>query len=111
MTELILEGLVLGLSAGFYCVGACFVFFVPYLFIEGNPNVLENVKKVLSFLLGRFIAYVSFALIVGYVGSSHKNIFTAGFAHICLIAASLLMLAYSLSHNFRDSGFCAPIVR
>lgn len=101
----------LGLSTGIYCVGACFVFFMPYLLVEGRQKVSENLKKISSFMLGRFIAYIAFAFIMGFIGASYRNIFTAKFSHICLTAASLLMLIYSLTHNFRDSNFCAGLVR
>ncbi|MGA2775778.1 MAG: sulfite exporter TauE/SafE family protein [Candidatus Omnitrophota bacterium] len=110
MIRIILEGLMLGLSAGIYCVGACLVFFMPYLLVEGKQKIFENLRKILSFMLGRLIAYIAFALIIGFLGSSYQNIFTVRFSYICLIVASLLMLFYSLAHNFRDSRFCVPFI-
>ena len=100
----------LGLSAGIYCIGSCLVFFVPYLLVEGKKKIFENIRKVLSFMLGRFIAYITFALIMGFIGASYQNIFTAKFSHICLIVASSVMLIYSLTHSFINSRFCAPFV-
>lgn len=111
MIRIILEGLTLGLSAGIYCVGACLVFFMPYLLVEGRKRVSENAGKISLFMLGRLIAYIAFALIVGFMGSLYRNIFTIRFSNICLIAASLLMLVYSLAHNFKDPGFCAGLVK
>lgn len=111
MTRIILEGLMLGLSSGIYCIGSCLVFFMPYLLAEGRQKVFENAGKILSFMLGRFIAYVAFALIIGLIGSSYQGLFTNRFSNICLIAAASLMLIYSLSHSFKDSGFCAPFIR
>ncbi len=101
----------LGLSAGIYCVGSCLVFFMPYLLVEGKQKAFENLRKVLSFMLGRFIAYIVFALIIGFIGSSYQGFFTSRFSNICLIVAASLMLIYSLSHSFRDSGFCAPFIK
>ncbi|OGX00590.1 MAG: hypothetical protein A3I73_02150 [Omnitrophica bacterium RIFCSPLOWO2_02_FULL_45_16] len=109
MIRIIFEGLMLGLSAGIYCVGACLVFFMPYLLIEGRQKVFENLRKILSFMLGRLISYIAFALIIGFIGASYRNIFTVRFSHICLIAASLLMLIYSVTHNVKDSRFCAGL--
>jgi len=111
MIRIFFEGLILGLSAGIYCIGACLIFFMPYLLVEGARKVFENLKKILSFLLGRLIAYIAFALIVSFIGLLYQNIFTTRFSHICLIAASLLMLIYSLAYNFKDSGFCAGRVK
>ena len=100
----------LGLSAGIYCVGACLVFFMPYLLVEGEQKIFENLRKILSFMLGRLIAYIAFALSMGFIGSAYQNIFTTRFSHISLIVASSLMLIYSLAHNFRDSRSCAPFI-
>lgn len=110
MIRIIFEGLALGLSAGIYCVGACLVFFMPYLLVEGRKNIFENLKKILSFMLGRLTAYIAFALVMGFVGAAYQSIFAARFSNICLVAASSLMLIYSLGHNFRDSRLCAPLV-
>lgn len=111
MVRIILEGLALGLSAGIYCVGSCLVFFMPYLLVEGKRKVLENLRKIASFMLGRFIAYIAFALIMGFLGASYQNIFTARFSYVCLIIASSFMLVYSLSHSFRDSGPCPSFIK
>ncbi len=101
----------LGLSAGIYCVGSCLAFFMPYLLVEGRQKVLENLGKIISFMSGRLIGYIAFALIVGFIGSSHQSIFTNRFANICLVVAASLMLIYSLSHSFRDTAFCAALTK
>ena len=111
MIRIFFEGILLGLSTGIYCVGACLVFFMPYLLVEGAGKVSENLKKVSSFMLGRLIAYIAFALIMSFIGMSYQNMFTARFSYICLILASLLMLVYSLTHNFKNSEFCSYIVK
>jgi sulfite exporter TauE/SafE len=106
MTRIIIEGFALGLSAGIYCAGACLSFFMPYLIAEGEGKLLANMRKISSFLAGRFIAYIAFALIISLIGNAHRDILTAGTSHICLIAASLVMLGYSLAHNFGVHGPC-----
>jgi len=111
MTRVILEGLMLGLSSGIYCVGSCLVFFTPYLLVEGKQKVFENLGKILLFMVGRLIAYIAFALIIGFIGSSYQSLFTNRFSNICLIAAAALMLIYTLGHSFRDFGFCAFFIR
>lgn len=109
MTRIILEGLTLGLSSGIYCIGSCLVFFMPYLLVEGRKGISENLKKVFSFMTGRLAAYIIFALAAGFIGSLYRNIFTVRLSHICLIAASLLMLGYSLAHNFKGHAFCGSL--
>lgn len=110
MIQIILEGLILGLSAGVYCLGTCLVFFMPYLLAEGRQRVFENLRKILLFMLGRLIAYIGFALIMGFIGITHQNIFTAKLSHFSLIMVSLLMLIYALTHNFPNSKFCSSFI-
>jgi len=111
MIRIIFEGVMLGVSAGVYCAGTCLVFFMPYLLVEGEQKISDNLKKISLFMLGRLIAYISFALIMGLVMSANRNIFTAKFSHISLIIASLVMLAYALAHNFSGSQVCGPFLR
>lgn len=110
MINTIFEGVTLGLSAGVYCAGACLVFFMPYLLIESRQKVFENFKNILLFMLGRFIAYIGFALIMGSLGTTHRDIFTVKFSHVSLIAASLLMFVYALTNNFADSKLCSSFL-
>jgi sulfite exporter TauE/SafE len=109
MIRTIFEGLMLGLSSGIYCASSCLVFFMPYLVVEGKQKISENLKKVASFMIGRLVAYIAFAFVISFIGSSYHNIVTARFSNICLIAASSMMLAYSLTHNFGNSGFCSGL--
>ncbi len=111
MIRIIFEGLILGLSSGGYCVGACLVFFMPYLLVEGKQRLFENLMKIFLFMSGRLIAYISFALIMGFIGITHRDILTVKFSNWCLIIASLLMLIYTLTHNFSDSKFCRPFIQ
>lgn len=110
MIRIVLEGLVLGLSTGAYCLGMCFVFFMPYLCVEGKQNLFENFKKILLFLAGRLIAYVSFALIMGSLGVSHHDFFSVRLTNLSLVVVSSLMLLYALTHHFGDSGFCKSLL-
>ena len=109
--RIIIEGLMLGLSTGANCAGSCLVFFMPYLLAEGKPQLWENLKKISLVMLGRLIAYSSFALIMGFLGSEFKHVFTDRLAHLGLIAASLLMLIYVLTHKFSESKFCSYFIR
>ncbi len=109
--QIIFEGLMLGLSAGVYCVGACLVFFMPYLLVEGRQKVSENAGNIALFMLGRLVAYVGFALIMGSIGVAHRDIFTAKFSHFSLVVISLLMLAYAVTHNFSESKRCGFLLK
>lgn len=106
-----IEGLMLGLSTGAYCVGTCLVFFMPYLVIEGKQKIPENLRKIVLFLLGRLFAYIGFSLMMGMAGSTYQDIFTGKLSHFSLLIASLLMLIYSLSHRFAASAFCGSFLQ
>jgi len=106
MIQIILEGLMLGISAGVYCVGSCLAFFMPYLLAEGKQKVAQNLKQIVLFLLGRLIAYISFALIMGLLGQFYQGVITPFFSHVSLIIVSFLMLVYAFTRNFAEAKWC-----
>lgn len=110
MVRIVTEGLLLGLSTGAYCLGTCMIFFMPYLLGEGRQGVPENLGKILFFMLGRLVAYIGFALGVGFLGMKYRNLFTVKFSYFSLIIVSLLMIAYALTGNFGKLKFCRRII-
>lgn len=84
---------------------------MPYLIVEARQKVSENARKISLFMLGRFIAYIGFAVMMGSIGERYQKIFTARFSHASLAIASLLMLAYALTHNFADARLCKPFLQ
>jgi len=109
--QIILEGLLLGLSTGAYCMGTCMVFFMPYLMAEGKTNIIENTKRVFLFMLGRLVAYLGFALLIGFLGAEFKGAFPARLSHVGLIVVSLMMLVYAVTRNFKESKHCQGIAK
>lgn len=110
MAQVIIEGLLLGLSSGAYCLGSCLAFFMPYLLSEAETKIRGNIKNILFFILGRFVSYIIFALIIGFLGQRFRNVFSIKFSHVSLIIISLLMLAYSFGKNFNESKLCRLIL-
>lgn len=109
MTQIILEGLMLGISAGVYCLGSCLMFFMPYLLAEAKTKVTQNLKKIALFLLGRLIAYVSFAFLMGLLSQFFQGVVTPVFSNVSLILVSLLMLAYAFTRNFTEAKWCVNL--
>jgi len=109
--QIILEGLLLGLSTGAYCMGTCMVFFMPYLLAEGKTSIMENTKRISLFMLGRLVAYLGFAVLIGFLGAEFKGAFPAQLSHIGLIAISLVMLAYAITRNFKKSKYCQGVAK
>lgn len=110
MLQVTIEGLLLGLSSGAYCLGACFVFFMPYLLAEAKEKTAENLKNILFFLSGRLISYIIFALVIGFLGGRFRNVFTDKMSHLSLVVVSSLMLVYGLTKNFGELRFCRFIL-
>jgi sulfite exporter TauE/SafE len=110
MIQAAFEGLLLGLSTGAYCIGTCLVFFMPYLLAEGRKRLFENLQSILSFMLGRLLSYISFALLISFLGMRYRDIFTNKFSYIGLIIVSSLMLIYALTRNFGELKFCQRLL-
>ena len=110
MIRIFFEGLLLGLSTGAYCMGTCLVFFMPYLLAEGRHGVRDNLNTVLFFMLGRFISYICFAVLVSFLGVKYRDIFTNRVFYFGLIIVSVLMLVYALTRSFGELKFCRRLL-
>lgn len=62
-----IEGFLLGLSMGLFCLGWCLPALLPYLISE-KRTLKESFKIFLQFLAGRFLSYLSLGFLVGYLG-------------------------------------------
>lgn len=111
MIRMIIEGWLLGLSTGPYCLGACMPFMIPYLFAEGRPTWSANLRVIGEFLLGRFLAYLVFGAAVGWVGELLKPHLTQQFASLALGATAALMLLYAVAKSLPRWKGCAWVVR
>ncbi len=100
MAQVIVEGWLLGLSTGPYCLGACAPFLVPYLFAEGRKGWAANARLLGEFLLGRCVAYLAFGLVVGWVGEALAPHLTQRLASIALAVTATLMLVYAVSRQW-----------
>lgn len=56
MMEVTLQGILLGLSAGLFCLGYCASVFVPLMMSE-NKGVAQSAWVVSELALGRLVAY------------------------------------------------------
>ncbi len=97
--QIVIEGFVLGLSTGGYCFMTCVPFFMPYILAARRASAF------LSFIAGRFLAYVAFAIIAGFIGvyltGVYKNI-----SAVLLIITSLILMFFSIFNLFPKNPFC-----
>lgn len=71
-----LDGLLLGLSTGLYCVSSCAPLTIPLVCSGDDSSFAHTVRLATMFMAGRFIAYIAVGFILGALGS-----FAASFLH------------------------------
>lgn len=67
MNEILLTPLLAGLSTGIYCFTYCIPFIAPHMVSEDRSRK-ENIRTIIRFISGRFIGYLVFGGVVGYLG-------------------------------------------
>jgi sulfite exporter TauE/SafE len=81
-----LEGFLLGLSTGTICLATCAPIYLPYLISE-DRSLKKSLGKVMEISAGRFIAYLLFGAVAGWLGSylpqQQRTLFT-GISYILL---------------------------
>ena len=111
MSHLIIEGWLLGLSTGPYCLGACVPFMIPYLFAEGRQGWRGNAAILGEFLLGRLLAYVLFGALAGWVSGLLRPHVSQLLAQAALGVTALLMILYAVLKNLPHWPVCSWVVR
>jgi sulfite exporter TauE/SafE len=70
--ELLWQGLLLGLSTGVFCLGACAPALVPSL-LSAAPGWRGGARLVGEVALGRLLAYLGFGALVGWLGTNFDS--------------------------------------
>jgi sulfite exporter TauE/SafE len=91
----LLNGLLLGLSTGLFCLAYCLPVFGPLLLAE-KRTLKDSFFLLLKFSLGRLLAYCLFGVLVGYLGLKIESQFIHNLAWLILIVLGLLMIFYAL---------------
>ncbi|RLD12340.1 MAG: hypothetical protein DRI44_01000 [Chlamydiae bacterium] len=88
----LIGGFITGLSVGALCLSTCSCLLLP-LFLSKRQNVLKTFFVFLNFSCGRFLSYVAFGVITGWLGSkiSSFQLFEWIIPSSYLIAAMLLL--------------------
>ena len=107
MPALFSEGLLLGLSTGFYCLVSCLPLLAPYLLSEGRAAWRFNFGIFLQFLAGRFAAYMIFALLATLAGQAGRYALPSWLLPACMCACGALMSALAI---FRVKGGEGPCI-
>jgi sulfite exporter TauE/SafE len=107
MSRVVIEGWLLGLSTGPYCLGACAPFLVPFLLAEGATTWRRNAALVAEFLLGRLVAYLAFGAVIGWLGDTLKPHLSQRLASTALVVTSALMILYAVVKGLPRWKLCA----
>jgi sulfite exporter TauE/SafE len=86
LLKTLLEGFLLGLSTGTLCLLTCAPIYLPYLISE-ERSLRKSFYKVMEISAGRFLAYLLFGALAGWLGSflpqQQRTLFT-GISYILL---------------------------
>lgn len=91
MLKTISEGFLLGLSTGTICLTTCVPIYLPYLIGE-RRNLGKNFLKIFEISAGRFISYIAFGAIAGWLGTSISRVDRSLFTGIAYILLSVFLI-------------------
>ncbi|MDD2708261.1 MAG: sulfite exporter TauE/SafE family protein [Verrucomicrobiae bacterium] len=104
METLVWKPLVLGLSSGLYCLGACVPFLAPCLVAE-EREMRGRLFLFGQFLSGRLAGYVMLGMFCGWLGGMAGAGMLKWAAPVSQVALSLLMLA-EMGKGMRKTEKC-----
>jgi len=102
---MILNGFLLGLSTGLFCISYCLPIYAPILLAESRTKK-QTWFVFVKFTLGRFIAYILFGAVVGFLGSKISNSIFSTIITIAVIILSCLLILYALGFALPKAKFC-----
>lgn len=109
MNAQLLNGLLLGLSTGMFCLGSCLPVLLPFILVEKKADVFRNVLVILEFSGGRMVAYLIVGFIVGALGEKLAPGRSHTFMAAIMIVISLVLIGYGLVRVFPHIKGCVAI--
>jgi hypothetical protein len=99
-----MEGFLLGLSTGTYCLTACAPIALP-LFAGEDPDARRNAGMLALFLSGRLAAYLAVGFLLGMIGAYAAGFVEPAFMHAALrVSAAISGLLLLLAAFARNPG-------
>ena len=95
ITSLIINGILLGLSSGVFCLSWCLPVIGPLILLQ-KRSFLKNFLWIGKFFIGRFIAYLCFGAIIGWLGVKIESSFVHFLVWIALIIMGFILILYAL---------------
>ncbi|MBN1648221.1 MAG: sulfite exporter TauE/SafE family protein [Spirochaetales bacterium] len=107
---MVVDGFILGLSTGMYCISSCAPVAFPFLLAQENGSARQNSLLVALFMAGRLVAYIVTGSLLGALGAYAAGYLdpglTASFRRFSFLAAGLLMVLAGLLINFPAMKLC-----
>ena len=101
----ILQPIFVGLSLGAFCLSYCFPFLAT--FIASEPRgAKDNSKLIFRFLFGRFLGYVLFGFIFGFLGEKLQSPFLTLITDLSLILISIVLILHLCGLLKENRGPC-----
>lgn len=101
----IINGFLLGLSTGIFCLAYCAPVFLPQLVAQNDK--WRGWGVFLQFNAGRLAAYIIFGAIFGWLGSKIHAEFINTASQAIIIILSLLLILYGLGLSLPRFKWCA----
>jgi len=101
----VINGFLLGLSTGIFCLSYCAPIFLPQLMSQKDK--LKGWGVFIKFNLGRLVAYIIFGAVFGWLGAEHHSQFLQYFTRWIIIILSILLILYGLGLTLPKLKWCA----
>jgi sulfite exporter TauE/SafE len=94
-----------GLSVGAFCMSYCFPFLATFIASE-DRTAKRNFLLIFYFMLGRFLGYVAFGLIFGFLGEQLKSPYLTLITDLSLVLVSIVMLLHITGLSKQKEDLC-----
>lgn len=102
-----MEGLLLGLSTGSVCLATCSPIYLPWLISE-DRSIRKTFMKIMEISAGRFISYLIFGALAGYLGSNIKQMNRELFTGISYLFLTVFLFINSFRTTRHDKKCLVP---
>jgi sulfite exporter TauE/SafE len=97
------EGFLLGLATGHICILTCGPIYSPFL-MQRKYDLLQSLIALLKISAGRFITYLLFGIIAGFLGQQIGQLNRTWFTAIAYFLLSLILFATAFRTHKKDQG-------
>ncbi len=97
------EGLFLGLTTGHVCLVTCGPIYSPFL-MQRQYNLLQSLIALFKISIGRFITYLLFGIIAGFLGQQIGQLNRTWFTAIAYVLFSVILFVSAFRTHKKDKG-------